>query len=185
MAAAVDAIRSEHRTMAILLDLLEQQVDAFEQTARPDYDLMKEIIDYFLTFPDLYHHPKEDLIFRKMKARDPEEIAKFGDLEEQHDKVSKRLHAFTHAVVNVMLEAEMPRDAFVELAREFISGERKHMQAEESIFLPAALKSLTEQDWDEIDGKVREFTDPLAHGVDGSRFVLLREQLDKLGASPA
>ncbi len=177
MPAAIDAIRKEHRTMSRLLDLLETQIDLFEKTEQPDYDLMKEIIDYFLTFPDLYHHPKEDLIYRRLKKRAPDQVSEFGDLEEQHENVSDRLHTFTRAVVHVMLEAEMPRDKFVAMARDFITGERKHMEAEENVFFPAALRALNDEDWAEIDRKVSAFSDPLGGENIKARFSALSEHM--------
>jgi len=177
MAAVVDSIRSEHRTMGRLLDLLEAQVDLFENAEQPDYDLIREIIDYFLTSPDLYHHPKEDLVFRRLKSQDAGITETFGNLEEFHEEVSERLHEFTRAVVNVLMEVEMPRETFVSLAREFISGERTHMKAEEKYFLPLALNKLTDRDWDEIDSVVRTFKDPLDPGSINTRFVVLSEQM--------
>lgn len=161
MPQAITMIRKEHQNMTRLLDLLDRQVELFENAGRPDYELMKEIIDYFLTFPDLYHHPKEDLIFRKIKRRAPADAEKLFDLEQEHERVSDRLHAFTRAVVSVMLEAEMPRDSFVFVARDFIEGERKHMAEEEEHFLPVAIDTLTNQDWEEVDKAVAEFNDPL------------------------
>ena len=177
MSAVIESIRDEHRTMARLLDLLESQIDLFEQTSQPDYDLIREIIDYFLTFPDLYHHPKEDLVFRKLKARDAKSVEPFGELEELHEEVSERLHEFTRAVVNVLMEAEMPRDTFVSLARGFISGERAHMTAEEKHFLPVAANTLTPKDWADIENVVSKFKDPLGGDTMSNRFSLLSEKV--------
>lgn len=185
MARAIECIRDEHRTMARLLDLLETQIDLFEQTHRPDFELIQEIIDYFRTFPDLYHHPKEDLIYRVLKQRDPEVVAGFGDLEAQHEQVSERLHKFTRAVVKVMLDAEMPRHVFVELARDFVSGERKHMAGEEAVFIPAALAVLTDDDWKDVDHKSSRFKDPLGRGAVGNRFTILTEQLASWHETPS
>ncbi|MEM7428034.1 MAG: hemerythrin domain-containing protein [Pseudomonadota bacterium] len=180
MANAIDDIRNEHKTMRWLLDLLEAQIHMFENGERPDYDLIKEVIDYFLTFPDLFHHPKEDMVYRKLKLRNPAAAGRFGDLEDQHERGSDRLHRFTRAVVNVMLEAEIPRETFVGLARDFVDGERKHMDAEEALFFPAALEALTEDDWHEIGMKVDRFTDPLSPGIAGVRFGLLAEHAANL-----
>jgi hemerythrin-like domain-containing protein len=169
MSRAIDTIRSEHHNMTRLLDILDHQINLFERAIQPDYDLIKEIIDYFLTFPDLYHHPKEDLIFRRIKKRAPEIAENLFDLEQEHGRVSERLHAFTRAVVNVMLEVEVPRDQFVAVAREFIEGERKHMSEEEGHFFKLAEETLDETDWDAIDRAIEQFTDPLQK-ADKPRF---------------
>ncbi len=169
MTQAIDVIRSEHRNMTRLLNLLDHQIDLFENAIQPDYELIKEIIDYFLTFPDLYHHPKEDLIYRRIKRRVPEISGDLFDLEEEHERVSERLHDFTRAVVNVMLEMEVPRESFVAVARSFIDGERKHMAEEESHFFKLARDTLTDEDWADINRAFGKFTDPL-DSEQGLRF---------------
>ena len=58
MPHVLDMLKREHKTISRLLTSLEGQVDLFEKAEHPDYELMKEIIDYFLTYPDLCHHPK-------------------------------------------------------------------------------------------------------------------------------
>ena len=161
MTQAISAIRKEHQNMTRLLDLLDQQIDLIENAVRPDYELIKEIVDYFLTYPDLYHHPKEDLIFRKIKRRAPELAANLFDLEAEHENVSQRLHTFTKALVNVMLEVEISRDSLVSMAREFIDGERKHMTDEEEHFFPLALNTLIDDDWTDINAAIEGFSDPL------------------------
>jgi len=173
-AQAIQTLRNEHKTMAFLLDLLEQQVNLFKRTERPDYDLIKEVLDYFLTYPDLCHHPKEDLILRKLKVRDPEAAERVLNLEIEHDKCSERLGEFSRAVINVLLEAEISRETMIDIANEFIQGERAHMSAEEHEFFPVALRCLTEDDWLEIDEKISRFRDPLA-AEEGLRFALLHE----------
>ena len=182
MPDVLDSILREHRTITEVLNVLEAQVDLFEQADQPDYDLIREIIDYFRTFPDLYHHPKEDLMFERLKAKDAASVRPFGNLEALHDEISERLGDFSRAVSRVMMEAEMPRDTFVKLAREFIAGERAHMKAEEQHFFPVAAKLLNKDDWSEIDKIIEKFQDPLLDPATNSRFSLLREQVSALKA---
>ncbi len=182
MPVAIDAIRKEHVTMARILGLLEDQIDLFERAERPDYELIKEIVEYFRTFPDLYHHPKENLIYRKMVKSAGGEEMQFGDLEAQHEDVAVRLDLFARAVVNFMLEVEVRRDAFVGVARDFINGERKHMAGEESHFLPAALEALTDDEWVEIDRRVENISDPLETSAGIAKFSILVRRMSGLPA---
>ncbi len=175
-ANAIQTLRNEHKTMGYLLDLLERQIALIEKTAPPDYDLIREVVDYFLTYPDLCHHPKEDLILRKLQARDPDATAGVLNLEIEHKKSSERLGEFSRAVINILLDAEISRETFVDIANRFIQGERAHMSAEENEFFPVALRCLSEEDWAEIDGKIDQFRDPLA-AVGNLRFGLLHERI--------
>lgn len=173
----MDMLQREHRTMSRLLDLLERQITLFEKTEHPDYELISEITDYFRSFPDLYHHPKEELVLERLRERNPQAAAAVGDLEADHDGCAKHLDSFARNVVKVLLDAELPRDAFVRVARDFIDNERRHMKGEEQVFFPAAEENLTEADWLEIDARVAKFRDPLAATEMPHRFELIRKQI--------
>lgn len=175
MAETLAILRAEHEVMRKLLDVLAEQIDRFEKAENTDYDLMKEILDYFLTFPDLYHHPKENLIHARMLRRGGPAAEGLHDIPAEHEHVSGRLHAFARALVSVMLEAEYPRDEFVLVARKFVDGERHHMNGEENGFFPAAEKALKAEDWMEIDARMAALKDPLITGQYETKFPLIRE----------
>ncbi len=177
MPATMDMLRSEHRNISRLLDMLDRQFVLFEKTGEPDYELLAEIVDYLRSFPDLYHHPKEDLVLERLKARNPKKAAEVGDLDKEHEEVGERLNTFTRAVAKVLLGTHVSRDAFLLVAREFVDGERKHMASEERVFFPAAMQSLTDDDWREIDQRVGKFSDPLRSTRAIGRFELLRREL--------
>ena len=178
MARVLDMIRDEHSSINRMLNMLECQLDLFEQGERLDYELVKEVLDYFVTFADLCHHPKESLIIAKLRQRAPELAREIGDLDGAHDKISKELHDFAHAVMNVLLDVEMPRDSFANLARAFIAQERKHMAEEEANFLPVAEAALTSEDWAEISSRAEKFRDPLPSRQPELQFTHPRSDRD-------
>lgn len=161
MAKVLDMIRREHQSISRMLAMLERQIEMFERGERFDYELVKEVLDYFVTFADLCHHPKENLIVAKLRQRAPDAAREIGDLDGEHEKISQELHDFAHAVMNVLLDVEMPRDRFVRIAHDFIAQERKHMAEEETRFLPVAEAHLTEADWKDISAKIEKFPDPM------------------------
>ena len=70
MSKVMTRLREEHRSIAKILRALEHQLANFDATEQPDYDVLAAIAGYFLSFPDRCHHPKEDLVYRKMCERD-------------------------------------------------------------------------------------------------------------------
>ena len=74
--AAMEVLRQEHANMTLLLDLFECQVAALRQQEDADFVLIGGIVDYFLTYPDLMHHPKEDILFHRLRELDPAAAAK-------------------------------------------------------------------------------------------------------------
>lgn len=161
MDEVMDILREEHGNMALLLDFLERQMDVFGRAEEPDYVLLKDVIDYTLAYPDLYHHPKEDLVYEKLLARDPGAVDLVGDLKAEHAWLAELSRHFNDVIENVLAESAVSRERVVEVAREFIDGTRDHMEMEESKFFPAALDSLTETDWATIQDVFEHRDDPL------------------------
>ena len=69
MPRAIEQLQLDHRNMTRLLDVLRKELDAYRSGRTPDFDLLNSIMDYTLNYPDLCHHPKENLIYERMAAR--------------------------------------------------------------------------------------------------------------------
>ena len=70
MSDSIAVWRAEHANFATLLDLLEGQLDLFHQDAKPNYELMLDIMFYMTHYPDVLHHAKEDLAFARIRELD-------------------------------------------------------------------------------------------------------------------
>ena len=71
MTYVVEVLRQEHRNIEKLLRVLERELSVFDRGDRPNYEAVLGVIDYFKDYPNSCHHPKEDIIFEKLKSRDP------------------------------------------------------------------------------------------------------------------
>ncbi len=67
----IELLSREHRNIERLLGVLERELELFERGERPDYEVVRAIISYFEVYPEVYHHPQEDLVFARLKTRDP------------------------------------------------------------------------------------------------------------------
>ena len=154
MAALMQALRREHEDMTVLLDLMERQIAQFQDGAAPDFNLVRGIIGYFLTYPDLYHHPKEDLIAERLRSRAPDEAAGLESLLNGHLDLAYLTRRLATAAVDQMVRpGDEPRQWFSSLGRDFVDSNRRHMAMEEKHFFPLALDVLTEGDWAELEGR--------------------------------
>src|SRR5208282_6147013 len=86
----LQVLRQEHKNITNLINTLEWQVAEFERGNPPDFDVIQATVDYFLGFLDLYHHPKEDLMFTKLLERDAEIVKVIGDLSRAHEELGAR-----------------------------------------------------------------------------------------------
>ncbi len=177
MTDVLDAIHEEHANMAEMLNALERQLAAFDAGETPDYDIVRGVVDYCLDFPDLYHHPKEDMVFECLKARDPAAAAEVGDLPGEHGELTALTRRLQDAVAAVLGDLEVPRGPFDDTLREFLDAYRRHMDKEERAFLPAARRALSAADLAEIQDRLDHPEDPLFGARSEERFAALRQDI--------
>jgi epsilon-lactone hydrolase len=176
------AIGSEHKYVSRLLLILEEEADALRKTGQCDYDSMHRVIDYMTRFPDRYHHPKEDLIFDRMKGAATAKV--IATLRSAHCAI---------AVENGKLDRELaaheasPSRATArrlhDHVHEYCESLRAHMRLEESQVFAPALAQLTAADWRAIDEAIAPITDPVFGAAKASEYrVLLDRHLGRFVA---
>ncbi len=177
MTDVLDAIHEEHSNMTKMLDALERQLAVFDAGETPDYDIVRGVVEYCLDYSDLYHHPKEDLVFERLRAADPEAAAEVGDLPGEHRELSALTRRLQEAVAAVLSDLEVPRGRFDETLREFLDAFRRHMDMEERVLLPAARRALSADDLSEIQDRLDHPEDPLFGALGEKRFAALRQDI--------
>ena len=127
MLEMIEMLRQEHLKIEGLLRVLERELSVFDRGERPDYEVVLAVIDYFEDYPDTCHHPKEDMIVEKLRARDPIAAATIGDFEAEHQAGTKRLRQVALAVERVLSDQDLVRENVTGIIRDFIEHERQHM----------------------------------------------------------
>ena len=177
MAYVIEILRQEHRNIEKLLRVLEQELNVFSRGERPDYEVVLAAIDYFKAYPDACHHPKEDMIFERLKERDAGAAATIGDLAAEHQEGAKRLRKVAQTVEAVLNDQDLLRRNVYDVVRDFIERERQHMAMEERSVFPAAVKALRSTDWAEIALKLADRHDPLFQPNFEEQFNTLRRKI--------
>ena len=177
MAAVVENLREDHRNISRLLDALDHQIGVFSKVGDPDYDIIRGISEYFLDYPDACHHPKEDVIFTRIKERHVKEAETLVDLLAEHRTLHEQTARFHYTVSALLNDTDIARSTIVDATREFIEAERRHMQKEEAHFFSLAERVLTPADWSHIEGMLTKRRDPLLGERVEERFKNLRERL--------
>jgi hemerythrin-like domain-containing protein len=177
MPKIIDILLEEHQNIEKLLLVLEHELELFDSSRRPDYEILQTIIQYFQDYPESCHHPKEEMIFEKLKARDPVAAKRFGDVEAEHELEARRLHSFARAVDYILADQEFLRESFHLAVHDFIEHQRQHLQKEERLLFPAAVKALRSEDWAEIDARLDDRKDPLFDSVVEEKFHNLQKTI--------
>jgi hemerythrin-like domain-containing protein len=167
----------DHANFAVLLDLLERQLDLFHDGESPDYELMSDIMFYMTHYTDLVHHPREDLAFARIKEREPSVEAVVDELEAQHVVLKQAGEALIHALDDVVNGSITSRDQVEAPARRYLETFRSHMEREEATLLPLVQSLLRQRDWSVIDAQIRHIEDPVFGKKFDERYAALRAQI--------
>lgn len=173
----LEELERDHLNMAALLRVLEQQVEVFRRGQTPDYEIIQAIMEYFLDYPDLIHHPKEDILARRLMAKGGEAASVLASLPDQHAELGQLTRSFANVLMNVVEHAELERDRFVHAAEDFIEAQRHHMEMEGEHFFPMVRHELTPDDLTDAALESLEREDPLFGHQAQPRFDTLRRAI--------
>ena len=179
-AAAFDRIslwHAEHVNFVTLLDLFEAELDRFSRGKAPDYELMLDIMFYMTHYPDVLHHPKEDLAFARIASRHPAVRSLVDGLGREHAVLKREGDALVIALDDIVNGAITSRHHVEAPGRTYISTFRRHIDAEEAHILPLAAGLLDRDDWAAIDGALQKLDDPLFGKPRDERYAALRRRI--------
>jgi hemerythrin-like domain-containing protein len=169
--------RAEHANFATLLDLLEGELERFHKGEPPDYELMLDIMFYMTHYPDVLHHPKEDLAFARIKEREVSVRSMVDDLASQHARLKEFGDALVVALDDIVNGSITSRDHVEIPGRAYIADFRGHMQEEETVILPLVTRLLGHADWAAINAEIQHMDDPLFGEHKAERYAALRRQI--------
>jgi hemerythrin-like domain-containing protein len=173
----IETLRKEHRNLTRLLDALDHQIEVFAEAVRPDYDVILGIAEYFLDYPDRCHHPKENAVFEVLRVRRPDEVPGLSDLMREHRTLHDDAVRFRDVVNALLNDTDIARSTIVGAAGRFIGEQRNHMRMEEAHFFTVAERTLSADDWSEVELRITDARDPLFGDAEEDRFASLRERL--------
>jgi hemerythrin-like domain-containing protein/nucleotide-binding universal stress UspA family protein len=184
-ARTIGIIRDEHRSLAAVLHAgLQLLGSARAEGVRPSPEVLREMVDYLERFPIALHHPKEDnYLFRLLRERTSEVDVELDDLCRSHVRDRRLVHALADTVDRYCEGRAAPSEVeqAIQGYGDFIY---EHMAGEERVILPAALRHLTANDWEEIHAAFAENGDPRLGGDAEAEFRRLFSRIVNL-AGPA
>ena len=175
---------ADHVNFGRLLAMLEGELGRLHDTGTPDYQLMLDILYYVEHYCDALHHPKEDLLFARVAARDADVAELVEALSRQHVDLHAMNETLRRELDDVVNGSIVSRGHITALGRTYLGAFREHMRTEESRILPLADRVLTGRDWDEVDAKMANFEDPLFGAQVQERYSALRQVIARRAQAP-
>ncbi len=157
----MSGLRGDHRNMVMLLDFLEAEINRLAASAEPDYDLVRDIMLYVTEYPDVVHHPKEDIVYRHLKSLRPEIHTDLERVETDHQYLEELGRKLRNGIEAISIGANLNRDELIEKLYHYMEQHREHMYWEEINLFSLADELQHYGDWSEVVLKNNEISDLL------------------------
>lgn len=168
---------AEHVRFAQLLDFLARGMTAFLEGGRPDYGLMYDAVYYLHHYGDRFHHPREDVAFARLVARDRAMALPINRLLQEHRVIAAAGQGLLEWFEDILEDALVERARVQAAATTYLVYYRHHLATEETEVLPRAAELLTPDDWEAVANAVAASADPLFGDDSVVRYRRLREQI--------
>lgn len=131
LASLLAELRTDHRNMSLLLDLLEDESNRLYDGEDADYSLVHDVMQYMTIYPDAVHHPKEDRVYAELKAARPDLTRGFEQIVVDHRELAELGTKLRNDVESIMSGTMLRRNVVVADALRYVQRLREHMRWEE------------------------------------------------------
>lgn len=154
-------LHDDHDNVARLLDYINGQVEAARSGEQPDYDRLHRVMHYLTNYPDVFHHPREDLVFAQLLERDVSARLAIERLKSEHQELGDAGAHLRQRLHDKLAGKRYQQRTLLRELSEYSDLLREHMELEEHNVFPLAKLLLNDADWEAIAGRIRKREEPL------------------------
>lgn len=156
-----EQLHMDHINYSRLLNLLELQLDRHETDNKPDYLLMLDIMKYMINYPDIFHHPAEELLFAELEKVEDKDAATIEKLCEEHSTLAELAGELKEQLQNASTGHIMERRRILDAGRRYVDLYREHINLEEREIFPLLKTTINREAMDRVRQQTGEIPDPL------------------------
>lgn len=180
-AAAIEAIRAEHRSLSEVLELMQHLLkDIAAGHAQPDFPLLCTVLYYIDDFACRCHHPKEEQhLFSSIRRCAPESGTMIAGLRAEHQRDYTYVKDLYCLLVLYQAGAPGALQRLIDLVDMYAAMLREHMRREEAL-LESYAGFVPEAEWARIDTAFRREDDPMSGPAPRAEFAKLRTRITNM-----
>ena len=156
-----ERLADDHKQMMKMLYLFKRQVGVLGglAKAKPNYDHIIEILDYIELYPEQWHHPMEDVLYREMLAANPDmpiaDRAIVNRLLDEHEA----LEALTAYLQQLCGQLLVGRDTdglrLVRATDKYLQRQLQHIDTEQECIPRLAQRYMDDAAWQRVREKAK------------------------------
>ena len=163
-------LHQDHINLSRLLGLLDRQLQLFQADEPPDYFLLLDLVEYMESYPDLIHHPREDMIFRVYLEQNQRGEEAIHQLMDEHKSLLAHSHELRNLLEQTSQGSVSPRAAVEESLAHYLAVQRNHLNTEEGKVFALLNDALMPEEWARVQSEITISSDPLFGGEVQKRY---------------
>ncbi len=154
-------LHQDHINLGRVLRILENQLDLLRSGGNADIHVLSEVVDYVQSYPDLIHHPREDVIFLAYLERQGERPELIAQLMAEHQALIDKTSALRVSLDQWQSDTPVPREYISGLIEDYLRRQWDHLNLEEGSVYNLLAATLSAEDWARIEASMPQGRDPL------------------------
>lgn len=164
----VEQLQEDHRQLVRVLYHLDREIKALSGlgNARASLEKILDILDYIQVYPEIWHHPVEDLIYEVLLQKEIPEPQQLANCIEEHgtlELLTENLHSYLDQVAAGKEELRL---RLIKAGSDYVKRQLTHMEHEQHMLFPLMQRYLDQADWE----RIRERIKTRHAGVEDSRL---------------
>jgi hemerythrin-like domain-containing protein len=142
-------LRDDHSGLSRVLREIDAQQSVLQSAPEAARPVLAEAMRYLLIYQHSIHHPREDQLFARIRAREPGLYRNMSRLVREHRSGQQRAEALAGELSHATL-TQLRGKTGLRLARqlqEYVRHTREHMRREEAVFYTGSERVLRASDW--------------------------------------
>jgi len=143
-------LRQDHANMARMLHVLHLKQKSLASGERPNFQLVREVIDYILDYQEGFTRPLEKICTERLQELDPSSAEVVERMSEDYRALQSRLKRLSNDLDMILMDAVVPMDRFAEDLKAYLDSHRAYLRDERELLFPLIRKHFTDQDLDAL-----------------------------------
>ncbi|MFG6667931.1 hemerythrin domain-containing protein [Halomonas sp. HNIBRBA4712] len=143
-------LRMDHANMARMLHVLQLKKKTLDQGERPNFKLMREVVDYILAYMDEFAMPLEKICVERLEQKAPEDLPFMEKMAEDYRQLKPTLAQLSDDIDMILMDNVLPMDRFAQDLSAYLEAHRTYLRHEREHLFPLIDKYFTAEDMEEL-----------------------------------
>jgi hemerythrin-like domain-containing protein len=142
-------LREDHAGLSRVLREIDAQQTMLQSSPESARPVLNEAMRYLLVYQHSVHHPREDRLFARIRAREPGFYRNMSRLVREHRSGQQRTEQLAGEISHATLD-QLRGKTGLRLAKQlqqYVRHTRAHMRREEAVFYTGTERVLRASDW--------------------------------------